>query len=105
MPEKIIFSNFSGKQTADLIFKNGGYYTVDGLDHQIAAAIGETSENCPIVYSAESNIYVMNAENEIRVYSVDSQLVYQGRAEIIPVDHAGVYIVTVGDYVQKVMVK
>ena len=38
-PAKIIFNNNSAPQTADLAFTNGGYYTVDGLQTQVATAI------------------------------------------------------------------
>ena len=104
-PAMIIFSNNSGKQTDDLQFVNGGYYKFEGLDHNIAAAVEETSADRPVIYSAEGNIYVVNAEAVVNVYTIDAQLVYSGTDEIIPVDNAGVYIVTVGDYVQKIHVQ
>lgn len=104
-PAKIIFSNNAGKQTADLQYVNGGYYKFEGMDHNIAAAVEETSADRPVIYSAEGNIYVVNAEAVVNVYTIDAQLVYSGTDEIIPVDNAGVYIVTVGDYVQKIHVQ
>lgn len=105
-PTGIIFSNAGNNpRTGDLQFVNGGYYTINGLDHNIAAAVEETSTDRPVIYSAEGNIYVVNAEAVVNVYTIDAQLVYSGTGEIIPVDNAGVYIVTVGDYVQKIHVQ
>ena len=39
-PAKIIFSNSGSPQTDDLPFKNGGYYTKDGLFDVVPASIG-----------------------------------------------------------------
>ena len=75
------------------------------MDHNIAAAVEETSADRPVIYSAEGNIYVVNAEAVVNVYTIDAQLVYSGTDEIIPVGNPGVYIVTVGDYVQKIHVQ
>ena len=60
-PEQIIFNNNGSAKTADLDFKNGGYYTKNGLFD----VVGPTG------------IRVVNADEQelMKVYTLDGQLV------------------------------
>ena len=68
-PAKIIFSNAGSPQTADLAFTNGGYYTVDGLQAQVATGIrqmenGELKmENAPVYDLSGRKIVNRNSIN------------------------------------------
>ena len=68
-PAKIIFSNAGSPQTADLAFTNGGYYTVDGLQAQVATGIrqmenGELKmENAPVYDLSGRQIVNRNSLN------------------------------------------
>lgn len=59
----------------------------------------------PSVYAQNGLIHVTNAPGEVEVYSVTGQSIYKGTASEIPVSTAGVYIVSVGNYRIKVLVR
>lgn len=60
-PQKIIFSNQGAPQTADLLFTNGGYYNLKGLQGTVAT----------------TGIHAIDADNQgvTKVYSLDGRLV------------------------------
>ena len=60
-PAMIIFSNHGAPQTADLVFKNGGYYTKDGL-YDVVIATG--------IHAVKAD-----AEELTKVYTLDGRLV------------------------------
>ena len=60
-PAMIIFSNHGAPQTADLVFKNGGYYTKDGL-YDVVTPTGIRSINA-------------DAQESTKVYTLDGRLV------------------------------
>ena len=59
----------------------------------------------PIVYVQEHTIYIKDALGEVEVYSVLGQRIYKGTNRAITVNTPGVYIVCVGDYRCKVLVR
>lgn len=83
MPTHIIFNNRMGKQTADLIFKNGGYYKEDGtLDRVISPSGTGTdklfakAENDLQVYVNNGKILILSTkEMNVPIYSASGILV------------------------------
>lgn len=98
LPTGIIFSNGGSPQTSDLPFRNGGYYTVSGLDHVIspASVAGVTTAGVR-AYAYDGVIYVIAPEaTTVTVTSID------GRSYVQPVEQGenriegfgkGIYIV------------
>ncbi|MBR6685903.1 MAG: starch-binding protein [Paludibacteraceae bacterium] len=108
----IIFNDGQGgtkgvNQTEDLICKNATIYQMDGstssaptVDVEDVYALGVE------VYAYNRVIYVDNAEGRvITVRSLDGRVIYSGIDTIIPVNNAGIYLVTVEDSTLKIMVK
>jgi len=68
-PAMIIFSNAGSPQTADLAFTNGGYYTIDGLQAQVATGIRQMEngefkmENAPVYDLSGRKILNRNSLN------------------------------------------
>lgn len=106
-PSNIIFNNPSTtKQTADLVWQNGGYYTFDGLQKTIKAGIDDVEEVSAVVYSNEKTIYIANADDAlIKVYDLGGAELYSGYETAIPVSQPGLYIVSIGGQVTKIGVK
>lgn len=77
MPTGIIFNNTSSPQTADLEFKNGGYYTVGGLQRVIApgtSGVDALSSDAFRVYAQGGVIYaVSDCPCIVQVVSVDGR--------------------------------
>lgn len=108
----IIFNDGQGgtkgvNQTEDLICKNATIYQMDGstssaptVDVEDVYALGVE------VYAYNRVIYVDNAEGRvITVRSLDGRVIYSGIDTMIPVNNAGIYLVTVEDSTLKIMVK
>lgn len=108
----IIFNDGQGgtkgvNQTEDLICKNATIYQMDGstssaptVDVEDVYALGVE------VYAYNRVIYVNNAEGRvITVRSLDGRVIYSGIDTMIPVNNAGIYLVTVEDSTLKIMVK
>ena len=108
----IIFNDGQGgtkgvNQTEDLICKNATIYQMDGstssaptVDVEDVYALGVE------VYAYNRVIYVDNAEDRvITVRSLDGRVIYSGIDTMIPVNNAGIYLVTVEDSTLKIMVK
>ncbi len=100
MPTHIIFSNTGSPQTSDLVFQNGGYYTVSGVDHVVTpseSSVNGITTKQMRVFTANGVIYVIAPEaTTVSVVSID------GRAYSCPVNQGenhitgfgkGIYIV------------
>lgn len=77
MPTHIIFSNSGSPQTADLVFQNGGYYTVSGVDHVVQPSAGSVARLSSEmkVFAYNGAIYVIAPEaTQISVASVDGRV-------------------------------
>ena len=79
MPTGIIFNNTSSPQTAELEFKNGGYYTVGGLQRVIApgtSGVDALSSDAFRVYAQGGAIYaVSDCPCIVQVVSVNGRKV------------------------------
>ena len=77
LPTHIIFNNTPSPQTADLVFENGGYYKVGGLDHIVAPSAGgvETPNSQSFdVFACDGAIYVRSASpRSVRIIAVDGR--------------------------------
>lgn len=106
----LIFNNGSGgdgNQTANLVAKNSTKYKYDGSS-TIVVGIEDVEEEVVSfqIYTYERTIFVMTAnETEITVRGIDGRIYYQGVNSIIPMQQAGIYLVTVNGQTVKVMVK
>ena len=100
----LIFNNGAGTQTGDFVAKNATMYDFDGntttVDVEDVYALNVD------VYAYNRVIYVDNAEGRvITVRSLDGRVIYSGIDTMIPVNNAGIYLVTVEDATLKIMVK
>ena len=100
----LIFNNGAGAQTGDFVAKNATMYDFDGntttVDVEDVYALNVD------VYAYNRVIYVDNAEGRvITVRSLDGRVIYSGIDTMIPVNNAGIYLVTVEDATLKIMVK
>ena len=108
----IIFNDGQGgtkgvNQTEDLICKNATIYQMDGSTSSAPTVDVEDVYVLGVeVYAYNRVIYVDNAEDRvITVRSLDGRVIYSGIDTMIPVNNAGIYLVTVEDSTLKIMVK
>lgn len=108
----IIFNDGQGgtkgvNQTEDLICKNATIYQMDGSTSSAPTVGVEDVYALGVeVYAYNRVIYVDNAEGRvITVRSLDGRVIYSGIDTMIPVNNAGIYLVTVEDATLKIMVK
>ena len=108
----IIFNDGQGgtkgvNQTEDLICKNATIYQMDGSTSSAPTVDVEDVYVLGVeVYAYNRVIYVDNAEGRvITVRSLDGRVIYSGIDTMIPVNNAGIYLVTVEDSTLKIMVK
>lgn len=108
----IIFNDGQGgtkgvNQTEDLICKNATIYQMDGSTSSAPTVDVEDVYALNVdVYAYNRVIYVDNAEGRvITVRSLDGRVIYSGIDTMIPVNNAGIYLVTVEDATLKIMVK
>ena len=100
LPTHILFNNTSSPQTVDFIFKNGGYYTVKGLQREIQPQ-GSVAENLREsslkVFAHNGKIFIdAHAPCEVQISSIDG-VVYTHRLHsgmnVIDDFSRGIYIV------------
>ena len=108
----IIFNDGQGgtkgvNQTEDLICKNATIYQMDGSTSSAPTVDVEDVYALNVdVYAYNRVIYVDNAEGRvITVRSLDGRVIYSGIDTMLPVNNAGIYLVTVEDATLKIMVK
>ena len=84
------------------VFKDGETYYNDK-----ATAIEETNDKQSsfVVVSENMSINIYGSDGEATVYNLAGNIVYNGLERIIPVETAGMYIVRIGDEVQKTVVR
>ena len=112
----IIF-NYGGLQTDDFVAENRKIYNMSGVkgeadvedDNDDSGTVSvedvEDTDNIE-VYAMDRIIFVSNADGKhILVRSLDGKIIANGTATIIPVNNAGIYIVSVEATTLKVMVK
>ena len=105
----VIFTDGNGgtkgvNQTNDLPCTNATLYHLDGSTSTVG--VEDVVISNLEVYAYNRTIYVNNAENQmIAVRGLDGRTVYQGYETIIPVNNAGIYLVTVANTTLKVAVK
>ena len=110
----IIF-NYGGLQTDDFVAENRKIYNMSGVkgevdveednDDTVSVEDVEDTDNIE-VYAMDRIIFVSNAGGkQIIVRSLDGKTVASGTETIIPVDNAGIYLVSVEATTLKVMVK
>ena len=112
----IIF-NYGGLQTDDFVAENRKIYNMSGVkgeadvedDNDDSGTVSvedvEDTDNIE-VYAIDRTIFVSNADGKhILVRSLDGKIIANGTATIIPVNNAGIYIVSVEATTLKVMVK
>lgn len=100
MPTHIIFSNAGSPQTDNLEFKNGGYYTINGVDHVVNPTTSSVDGNASAslrAYAYNGTIFVIApAATTVTISSIDgrtfSQPVEQGENRIVGFGK-GIYIV------------
>ena len=101
LPTHILFNNTSHPQTQDFVFKNGGYYTVKGLQRQIKP--NESSvESFPkkddlIIFVSDGKIFIKaNMERFVQIWSIDG-VVYTRKVlkgiNILDGFNRGIYII------------
>ncbi len=103
----VIFNNGNGgagNQTEDLICKNAQLYQMDGSFTTVG--IEDIFAQDVDVYAYERTIFVTNtADRMITVRSLDGRVLYNGTNTIIPVQSAGIYLVSIEGATLKVMVQ
>lgn len=103
----LIFNNGSGgdgNQTADFVAKNATMYDFNG--NTTTVDVDDVVTQPIEVYTYNRVIYVANADgNTITVRGLDGRIVYSGIDSIIPVNYAGVYLLSINQNTLKVMVK
>ena len=84
------------------VFKDGEtYYNEEG-----SAIIETNSEQASFVIVSENlTINIYGSDGEATVYNLASIIVYQGSERIIPVPNPGIYMVRIGNEVQKTIVR
>lgn len=100
MPTHIIFSNAGSPQTDNLEFKNGGYYTINGVDHVVTPTTSYVDGNVSAslrAYAYNRTIFVISPEaTTVTISSIDgrtfTQPVEQGENRIVGFGK-GIYIV------------
>lgn len=100
MPTHIIFSNAGSPQTDNLEFKNGGYYTINGVDHVVTQTTSSVDDNVSAslrAYAYNGTIFVIApAATTVTISSIDgrtfTQPVEQGENRIVGLGK-GIYIV------------
>lgn len=100
MPTHIIFSNAGSPQTDDIEFKNGGYYTINGVDHVVTPTTSSVDGNVSAslrAYAYNGTIFVIAPEaTTVTISSIDgrtfTQPVEQGENRIVGFGK-GIYIV------------
>ena len=100
MPTHIIFSNAGSPQTDNLEFKNGGYYTINGVDHVVNPTTSSVDGNVSAslrAYAYSGTIFVIAPEaTTVTISSIDgrtfTQPVEQGENRIVGFGK-GIYIV------------
>ena len=100
MPTHIIFSNAGSPQTDNLEFKNGGYYTINGVDHVVNQTTSSVDGNASAslrAYAYNGTIFVIAPEaTTVTISSIDgrtfTQPVEQGENRIVGFGK-GIYIV------------
>lgn len=76
MPTHIIFNNSGSPQTADLEFKNGGYYTVNGLQYvvNITSGVEAINKDEMKIYASNGNIIIETEKaTTIQIASIDGR--------------------------------
>ena len=89
-PAKIIFSNAGSPQTADLAFTNGGYYTVDGLQAQVATGIDELQAEPTPSRNGREGIYDLSGRKISESSTLPSLQGGDGGRLVLP---KGIYII------------
>lgn len=84
------------------VFKDGEtYYNEEG-----SAIIETNSEQTSfVIVSENSTINIYGSDDEATVYNLAGNIVYQGIERIIPVPNPGMYMVRIGNEVQKTIVR
>ena len=84
------------------MFKDGEtYYNEEG-----SAIIETNSEQASFVIVSENlTIKIYGSDHEATVYNLAGNIVYQGIERIIPVPNPGMYMVRIGNEVQKTIVR
>ena len=112
----IIF-NYGSSQTDDFVAENRKIYSMSGVkgeanvedDNDDSGTVSvedvEDTDNIE-VYAMERTIFVINTEDRmITVRSLDGRVLYNGTNPIIPVQSAGIYLVSIEGATLKVMVQ
>ena len=112
----IIF-NYGSLQTDDFVAENRKIYSMSGVkgeanvedDNDDSGTVSvedvEDTDNIE-VYAMERTIFVINTEDRmITVRSLDGRVLYNGTNPIIPVQSAGIYLVSIEGATLKVMVQ
>ena len=74
---------------------------VESLDSHVEALQDENAR----VYTVGNTLHVENGGKVYQVYTRAGQLVYTGNGTTVPLTNTGIYIVYMGDYIQKVIVR
>ena len=74
---------------------------VESIDSRVEALQDENIR----VYTVDNTLHVENGGKIYQVYTLAGQLVYTGNGTTVPLTNTGVYIVHMGDYIQKVIVR
>ena len=84
------------------VFKDGEtYYNEEG-----SAIVETNSEQASFVIVSENlTIKIYGSDHEATVYNLAGNIVYQGSERIIPVPNPGIYMVRIGNEVQKTIVR
>ena len=103
----VIFNNGNGgtgNQTEDMPCINAQLYQMDGSSTTVG--IEDIFAQDVDVYAYERTIFVTNtADRMITVRSLDGRVLYNGTNTIIPVQSAGIYLVSIEGATLKVMVQ
>ena len=76
MPTHIIFNNSGSPQTAEFEFKNGGYYTVNGLQYVVnnTSGVEAINKDKMKIYASNSNIIIETEKATIiQIASIDGR--------------------------------
>ena len=74
---------------------------VESIDSRVEALQDEKAR----IYMVDNTLHVENSGKVYQVYTLAGQLVYTGNGTTVPLTNTGVYIVHMGDYIQKVIVR
>ena len=74
---------------------------VESIDSRVEALQDENAR----VYMVGNTLHVENGGKVYQIYTLAGQLVYTGNDTTVPLTNTGIYIVHMGDFIQKVIVR